>query len=398
MFGADAVVGAKGVSNSIMREWAIEGAESETQQRERMAWLVDSGIQRAVDNGFMGLFMNNYWKTYYEAWNEEDNEGRPYSDFDFSGALSVTGGASMLDSTLRQAFEGFGEGLTALSTAGGVEGWWGGFADAAGSAGTGFLGVNRNMPKNVMDSIASVARITGSAWRGEEPVWAVARATNRAALEHFVAGSRPFINTLVSKRYGQEIANGKPRNKEFEDSLPKSLAGILGLQTRDEKDAYEFHKKLKEFTANNATGSKNYKARMDEDARNYVNGIVKDLSYLATDGAGEAPANLADEILNRHSKVLASELASLHTNDALEYEAAINRALDEAMAKESIEKTVIEKALGITLESPESFKDFSFIKKEFANSPVVKKDPQLLDSYISYINNYIEQAFGDYEE
>ena len=396
MFGADAVVGARSAAASLASEWANDSTLSDQEKRDRNEFLVSSGVQRLVENGVIGMFLNNYLKSFYYAWDDKEQDGSEYADFDFAGFMSVTGGASIVENTFRNVMKGFGESALIMSSVGGTEGWWPAAKSAVGTMSTAYLGVNGKTPKNIMDSIMSIGRITGSAYRGEEPMWSPARATARATLEHTVAGARPFINLLVSKRYGQEIANGKPRNRAFEEGLNGQLKAFFGLQTLDEKEAYRLNEAMRNFNAKNYYGSSGYQMEMKKAARSYVDGIVKDLSYLATD-TGDRAISLREATLERHGRLLASELASMDTVDAIEYEAAINQALDDAMSKESIEKTVIENALGMMGNDVASYKDFSYIKEIMGESTLIRQNPQALDSYIGFINKWVETTFGDYE-
>jgi hypothetical protein len=396
MFGADAVVGARSAATSLASSWANDSTLSDQEKRDRNEFLVSSGVQRLVENGVIGMFLNNYFKSFYYAWDDKEQDGSEYADFDFSSFMSVTGGASIVENTFRNVMKGFGESALIMSSVGGTEGWWPAAKMAAGTVATSYLGVNGKTPKNIMDSIMSIGRITGSAYRGEEPMWSPARATARATLEHTVAGARPFINLLVSKRYGQEIANGKPRNRAFEEGLNGQMKAFFGLQTLDEKEAYRLNEAMRNFNAKNYYGSSGYQMEMNKAARSYVDGIVKDLSYLATD-TGDRAISLREATLERHGRLLASELASMDTVDAIEYEAAINKALDDAMSKESIEKTVIENALGMMGNDVASYKDFSYIKEIMGESTLIRQNPQALDSYIGFINKWVETTFGDYE-
>lgn len=398
MFGADAVVGARYAADTLMNAWANDGSISPEEQQRRNMYLVNSGVQGAVQKGFIGMYLNGLMKSYMEAWNPSDDEtGKIYADLNFTNFLSALGGGDMIFTTISNAIKGLTDAGGLIQTVGGPEGWWAGSKDAATALMTTGLGFSAKTPSNIMDSIMSVARITGAAYRGEATAWDVNRAARRAVLENTVASSRPFISVLMSERYGEEVANGKPRNKAFEAGLYGNLKMYFGLQTIQETEAYKLNEELRKLRQNNMAGSKGYKALMRKDADAYVAGLIKDLSYLAS-SKDEKAESLRDAVMERHGRQLAVELASMKTYDALEYEQAINDSLTATFEKQPIEAKVLMDALGIMQQKPESYADFNYIKGVLGKSDLVREDMDTLDSFIEYMNTFVKDQFGDVEE
>ena len=398
MFGADGVVGARYAADVLANKWANNPDLSQEEQQRRNMMLTNTGAQRWVQNGFIGMFLNNYLKSYMEMWDEtDDGSGRIYQDLDWAGFMAVTGSGNMLLNTITDAFKGFRDAAGLIASVGGPDGWWAAGKGALSTGAQASLGISAKMPANIMDSVMSVSRITGSAYRGEEPAWSVLRAGKRAVSENLVAGSRPFISVLMSEKYGEEIVNGKPRNRSFEAGLYGNIKMHLGLQSITEKEAYRLNEEMRKYRQQTVYGSSGYKAKMKESAKDYVGGLIKDLSYLA-DSDDEKGVSLRDAVMERHGKQLAIELASMKNVDALEYEEAIVEELKAVGGGDSIEAKVLNDALKLTQQRPASYKDFNYIKNVLGESELVREDADMLGSYLDYINEYIAEQFGDYEE
>ena len=176
-----------------------------------------------------------------------------------------------------------------------------------------------------------------------------------------------------------------------------SLKMHFGLQSISEKEGYRLSEAMAGMRKDTMYGSSGYKAKMKESAKSYVGGILKDLSYLV-DADDEKAVSLRDAVLEKHGKYLAAELASLKTYDALEYESAINDEIDRVLGGESAEAKALNDALRLMQQTPASYKDFNYIKNIIGESQLAREDSDTLGAYLDYINEYIAEQFGDYEE